>query len=72
MRFGGLTFGWNFAVADVTQPILGMDFLCAHSLMVDVGGQRLVDIESFETIRVIPDYSEVPRVNFVANGSERF
>ena len=30
-------------VADVTQPLLGADFLCSNTLMVDVKGQRLVD-----------------------------
>ena len=30
-------------VADVTQPLLGANFLCSNTLMVDVKGQRLVD-----------------------------
>ena len=34
---------WQFIVADVTQPLLGADFLCSNTLMVDVKGQRLVD-----------------------------
>ena len=34
---------WKFIVADVTQPLLGADFLCSNTLMVDVKGQRLVD-----------------------------
>ena len=45
LRFGVECFRWNFVVADVTQPILGADFLCAHSLMVDVKGRRLFNIK---------------------------
>ena len=38
LRIGKQQFSWSFTVAEVTQPILGADFLCAHSLMVDVAG----------------------------------
>ena len=38
MRFGEKKFEWTFIVAEVMQPIIGADFLCAHSLMVDVKG----------------------------------
>ena len=37
------TYGIKLIVADVTQPLLGADFLCSNTLMVDVKGQRLVD-----------------------------
>ena len=50
--FGKNQFQWLFRVADVTQPILEADFLCAHSLMVDVGGCRFVNIEDFGTMRI--------------------
>ena len=29
------SFPWSFVVADVTQPILGVDFLAKHCLLVD-------------------------------------
>ena len=41
LHFGVKSFKWNFMVADVTQPILGVDFLCAHSLLVDFKRRRL-------------------------------
>lgn len=46
----GRKFKWNFVVANVTQPLLGADFLCAYNLMVDVKGQRLVDITTFSSV----------------------
>ncbi|XP_064459044.1 uncharacterized protein LOC135369380 [Ornithodoros turicata] len=36
-------FRWLFLVADVTQAILGADFLNSFKLLVDVNGWRLID-----------------------------
>ena len=37
------SFTWTFVVADVTEPLLGNDFLAHHSLVVDCGAQVLRD-----------------------------
>ena len=44
LTFNARCFQWAFVVADVTQPLLGADFLRAFSLLVDIQGQRLVDV----------------------------
>lgn len=36
-------FAWNFVVADVTKPIIGVDFLTFYNLVVDCRNQRLLD-----------------------------
>lgn len=36
-------FKWRFVVADVTKPIIGVDFLSYYSLVVDCRNQRLLD-----------------------------
>jgi len=36
-------FEWSFIIADVQQPILGVDFLKHFSLLVDIRGRRLID-----------------------------
>ena len=43
LSINGRKYVWQFMVADMTQPLLGADFLCSNTLMVDVKGQRLVD-----------------------------
>ena len=43
LSINGRKYVWKFIVADVMQPILGADFLCSNTLMVDVKGQQLVD-----------------------------
>lgn len=36
-------FSWRFVVADVSKPIIGVDFLGYYNLLVDCRNQRLVD-----------------------------
>ena len=40
------TFRWNFVIANVSQPILGSDFLTHHNLLVDCRHKRLIDSET--------------------------
>lgn len=37
------TFTWTFVIADVSQPIIGADFLAHYELMVDLSGRKLID-----------------------------
>ncbi|KAK3887623.1 hypothetical protein Pcinc_008327 [Petrolisthes cinctipes] len=50
LNFNSWHFKWTFTIADVSQPLLGADFLWAHSLLVDVKGKRLVNSETFESL----------------------
>ena len=47
---GGQRFNWDFVTADISFPLLGADFLCAHGLLVDVRNERLVDAMTFSTL----------------------
>ena len=49
LKINGCSFTWEFVIADVTQPLLGADFLCSYNLMVDIKGQRLVDTTTFSS-----------------------
>ena len=49
-KLGTNTLCWKFNVADVSQPILGADFLCHHGLLVDVRRRRIINAETCETI----------------------
>ncbi|XP_068220412.1 uncharacterized protein [Palaemon carinicauda] len=42
-------FTWNFIIADVTNPILGADFLGHHGLLADIAQKRSIDIDSFQS-----------------------
>lgn len=36
-------YPWKFVVADVTKPIIGVDFLCHYNLIVDCKNKRIID-----------------------------
>ena len=39
---GGRRFTWDFLLADVALPIIGVDFLWRFGLLVDLGEMRLL------------------------------
>ena len=43
LRFQDLDFEWKFLLADVAFPILGVDFLRAHKLLIDPVDNALLD-----------------------------
>lgn len=45
-KFMGHCFKWRFILADVRQPLLGVDFLANYKLFIDVARKRLIDTES--------------------------
>ena len=40
LQFHKWCFQWTFTIAAVSQPLLGADFLSAHSIVADVKGQH--------------------------------
>ena len=60
LKLGTNTLCWKFNVADVSQPILGADFLCHHGLLVDVRRRRLINAETFETTEAFEVSDKVP------------
>jgi hypothetical protein len=53
LHIGGRPFEWKFLLADVTFPILGVDFLRANRLAVDVGRNALIDTANGDTFSLI-------------------
>ncbi len=43
LKFQDQDFSWKFLLADVAFPILGVDFLRAHKLLIDPEGHALLD-----------------------------
>ena len=41
LGFGSCSFDWLFQLASVSVPILGVDFLCHHNLLLDVDNQKV-------------------------------
>ena len=51
LNLGLQKYSWRFIIADVTQPIMGADFLCSHSLLVDLANERLIRTDNLKTIK---------------------
>jgi hypothetical protein len=47
VQFGQHSFNWTFLLADVEAPLLGADFLCNYSLLVDLH-ECLVDATTLQ------------------------
>ena len=57
---------WRFLVADVTQPIIGADFLLQHKLLVDLDRQRLIDTRNGTRVEAEPSHCPTPHHNFLS------
>jgi hypothetical protein len=53
LLFDGQHFTWNFLLAAIQLPILGMDFLRQQGLLVDVGKHQLIMTASMKAIRAV-------------------
>ena len=51
LNLGLQKYSWRFIIADVTQPIIGGDFLRSHSLLVDLANERLIRTDNLKTIK---------------------
>ncbi|XP_064462765.1 uncharacterized protein LOC135373598 [Ornithodoros turicata] len=66
------TFRWIFLVADVTQPIIGADFLTHHHLLVDMRRRKLIDSSTSLTVSGIRSSLQSLRIVFYQDSSNPF
>ena len=57
---------WRFLIADVTQPIIGADFLLQHKLLVDLNQKRLIDTRNGSRVYAEPSSDSSPRLNNIS------
>ena len=58
---------WNFKVADVTQPIIGADFLLQHKLLVDLAQKRLIDTRNWTRITAESSQASSPSLHVISS-----
>ena len=51
LQLGLQRYSWRFIVAEVTQPIIGGNFLRSHSLLVDLANKRLIRTDNLKIIK---------------------
>jgi hypothetical protein len=59
-------FTWRFVVADVTQPIIGADFLSHFGLLVDLKKKRLLDGTTSLSAPTQTASSQIPSVKLIS------
>ena len=59
-------------MAEVSQPLLGVDFLRAHSILVDVKGQHLIDSSDFTSIGLHSTTTAAPHLDSIASADDEF
>ena len=49
IHIAGHPYEWDFRLADVTQPLLGADFLIHHRLIVDMAGRAVIPTTNLQS-----------------------
>ena len=57
---------WKYLVADVSQPIIGADFLLQHKLLVDLERRRLIDTRNGTRVEAESSPCPTPHLNFLS------
>ena len=70
IRIGESSFQWPFILAQVTQPIIGGDFLRQSGLLVDVRNRKLVKVDTGEVASISSSMGDSPSIAVVSQESE--
>jgi hypothetical protein len=62
-------FTWRFVVADVTRPIIGVDFLSHFDLLVDCQNNRLLDLVTSLSVPAQAASALIPSVKTIIGGT---
>jgi hypothetical protein len=66
LSFGLRTFFVTFFLSAVYRPILGLDFLSAHGLLVDPVGRQVLDSKTLKPLSKTPSAAGTLRSKFAA------
>ena len=72
LEFNSRHYKWPFTIADVSQPLLGADFLRAYSLLIDVRKRRLVDAEDLTSLTLRPTSAAEPHLGSIVPANNVF
>ena len=72
LKFNKRHFQWTFTIAQVSQPLLGADFLRAYSLLVDLKGYHLIDPFHFTSITLRSTATAAPHLASITSVDDKF
>ena len=56
----------------MARPLLGTDFLCSNSLLVDLRGKRLVDAATFHSAQLSPSGISAPHLGVISSSTDQY
>ena len=72
LQFSKRCFRWTFTIAAVSQPLQGADFIRAHSILVDVKCQYLIDPSNFTSITLHSITAAAPHLDSNSSVGDEF
>ena len=73
LKFCGNNYKARLIKASVKRPLLGADFLREHNLLVDIRGQRLIELNTYASVPCnITKYPSSKQLSIVDMNSNRF
>ena len=72
LLIGSQQYEWQFILADVSQPILGADFLRENSILVDVKGKRLLDSATYTSVPTTTSSTTAPHLDAITTDNNEF
>jgi len=72
LHFHTRSFTWTFTVADVPQPLLGADFLRSNNLLVDLRSGRLVDAQTYASVKCGTVLGHAPHLSAISTNDNEY
>ena len=70
--FASKTYHWTSTIANVSRHLLGTDFLCSNSFLVDLKRKRVIDAETYHSVSLGTFRTLVPQLSAISTSSNRF
>ena len=70
LHFTSNTYWWNFAIVDVSHPLLGANFRCSNFLLVDLQGKWLMNAATFHSVPLSSTRGSVPRLDAICSSTD--
>lgn len=67
LHIGSQRYEWSFTVANVSQPILGADFLRSNALLVDLKHRRLIDSATYASVPTSDTTALAPHIAAISS-----
>ena len=72
LQFNSRKYTWSFRLAQVSQPLLGSDFLAQHNLLVDVARRRLISADTFNYVQLQTNTDPVHQLNVCSTPNDKY